>query len=59
MPAAYSPIDPDALPILSAAFIKRCNFQYVLVDKNKVDVSAKLSTVVLNGLLKCDLETCY
>lgn len=48
VPAAYSPIDPDALPILSAAFIKRCNFQYVLVDKNKVDEFA-----VTHGFLFC------
>nr|XP_003221627.2 PREDICTED: acyl-CoA synthetase family member 4 isoform X1 [Anolis carolinensis]XP_016849521.1 PREDICTED: acyl-CoA synthetase family member 4 isoform X1 [Anolis carolinensis] len=37
VPAAYSPIDPDALPSLSAYFMKKCNFQYVLVEKDKMD----------------------
>ncbi|XP_053113285.1 beta-alanine-activating enzyme isoform X2 [Hemicordylus capensis] len=37
VPAAYSPIDADAVPILSASFIKKCNFQYALVEKDKVD----------------------
>ncbi|XP_042324376.1 beta-alanine-activating enzyme isoform X2 [Sceloporus undulatus] len=36
VPAAYSPIDPDAVPNLSAYFMKKCNFQYVLVEKDKV-----------------------
>ncbi|XP_066488528.1 beta-alanine-activating enzyme isoform X2 [Tiliqua scincoides] len=48
VPAAYSPIDPDALPMLSASFMKKCNFQYVLVDKNKVD-----SFAVTHGPLFC------
>nr|XP_034968206.1 beta-alanine-activating enzyme [Zootoca vivipara]XP_034968207.1 beta-alanine-activating enzyme [Zootoca vivipara]XP_034968208.1 beta-alanine-activating enzyme [Zootoca vivipara]XP_034968209.1 beta-alanine-activating enzyme [Zootoca vivipara]XP_034968210.1 beta-alanine-activating enzyme [Zootoca vivipara] len=37
VPAAYSPIDPDAPPNLSAYFMKMCNFQYVLVEKDRVD----------------------
>ncbi|XP_053259085.1 beta-alanine-activating enzyme isoform X1 [Podarcis raffonei] len=37
VPAAYSPIDPDAPPNLSAYFMKKCNFQYVLVEKDRVD----------------------
>ncbi|XP_061441228.1 beta-alanine-activating enzyme isoform X2 [Rhineura floridana] len=37
VPAAYSPVDPDALPIQSAYFMKKCNFQYVLVEKDKID----------------------
>ncbi|XP_070804842.1 beta-alanine-activating enzyme [Pituophis catenifer annectens] len=37
VPAAYSPIDPDALPSLSISFMKKCGFQYVLVEEDKVD----------------------
>uniref|UniRef100_A0ABM5GI35 Beta-alanine-activating enzyme isoform X1 n=2 Tax=Pogona vitticeps TaxID=103695 RepID=A0ABM5GI35_9SAUR len=37
LPAAYSLIDPDALPNLSAHFMKKCNFQYVLVEKDQVN----------------------
>ncbi|XP_062991428.1 beta-alanine-activating enzyme [Elgaria multicarinata webbii] len=37
VPAAYSPIDPDAPPSLSAYFMKKCNFKYILVEKDKVD----------------------
>ncbi|XP_044274089.1 beta-alanine-activating enzyme isoform X1 [Varanus komodoensis] len=37
VPAAYSPIDPDVPPNLSAFFMKKCNFQYILVEKDKVD----------------------
>ncbi|XP_054845846.1 beta-alanine-activating enzyme [Eublepharis macularius] len=37
VPAAYSPIDPDALPTLSAYVMKKCNFQYVLVENDKLD----------------------
>uniref|UniRef100_A0A8C6YG77 Beta-alanine-activating enzyme n=1 Tax=Naja naja TaxID=35670 RepID=A0A8C6YG77_NAJNA len=37
VPAAYFPIDPDALPSLSISFMKKCGFQYVLVEEDKVD----------------------
>ncbi|XP_070613319.1 beta-alanine-activating enzyme [Erythrolamprus reginae] len=37
VPAAYSPIDPDALPSLYISFMKKCGFQYVLVEEDKVD----------------------
>ncbi|XP_060102373.1 beta-alanine-activating enzyme [Heteronotia binoei] len=37
VPAAYSPIDPDALPTLSTYVMKKCNFKYVLVEKDKLD----------------------
>ncbi|XP_077158160.1 beta-alanine-activating enzyme isoform X2 [Paroedura picta] len=37
VPAAYSPIDPDALPTLSTYVMKKCNFKYVLVEKGKLD----------------------
>ncbi|KAL7981791.1 hypothetical protein Chor_000848 [Crotalus horridus] len=37
VPAAYSPIDPDALPSLYVSFMKQCDFQYVLVEEDKVD----------------------
>ncbi|XP_032080487.1 beta-alanine-activating enzyme isoform X2 [Thamnophis elegans] len=37
VPAAYSPIDPDALSSLYTSFMKTCGFQYVLVEEDKVD----------------------
>ncbi|XP_069712116.1 beta-alanine-activating enzyme isoform X2 [Phaenicophaeus curvirostris] len=37
VPAAYSPIDPDAPPMLSAYFMKKSNLQYVLVENDKID----------------------
>ncbi|KAM6439775.1 beta-alanine-activating enzyme isoform 2-T6 [Liasis olivaceus] len=37
VPTAYSSIDPDALPSLNTYFMKKCNFQYVLVEEDKVD----------------------
>ncbi|XP_034267275.1 beta-alanine-activating enzyme isoform X1 [Pantherophis guttatus] len=37
VPAAYSPIDPDALPSLYISFMKKCGFQYILVEEDKVD----------------------
>uniref|UniRef100_A0A2D4PRU7 AMP-dependent synthetase/ligase domain-containing protein n=1 Tax=Micrurus surinamensis TaxID=129470 RepID=A0A2D4PRU7_MICSU len=37
VPAAYSPIDPDALPSFCISFMKKCGFQYVLVEEDKVD----------------------
>lgn len=43
VPAAYLPIDPDAPPTLSTYVMKKCNFQYVLVEKDKLDVSAVLT----------------
>ncbi|NXG79267.1 ACSF4 enzyme, partial [Baryphthengus martii] len=37
VPAAYSPIDPDAPPMLSTYFVKKTNLQYVLVENDKID----------------------
>ncbi|KFQ31971.1 Acyl-CoA synthetase family member 4, partial [Merops nubicus] len=37
VPAAYSPIDPDAPPMLSTHFMKKSNLQYVLVENDKVN----------------------
>ncbi|NXC43575.1 ACSF4 enzyme, partial [Penelope pileata] len=36
VPAAYSPIDPDAPPVLSTYFMRKSNLQYVLVEHNKI-----------------------
>ncbi|NXX42877.1 ACSF4 enzyme, partial [Tricholaema leucomelas] len=36
VPAAYSPIDPDAPPMLSTFFMRKSNLQYVLVESDKV-----------------------
>ncbi|XP_030347157.1 beta-alanine-activating enzyme isoform X2 [Strigops habroptila] len=37
VPAAYSPIDPDAPPMLSTYFMKKSNLQYVLVENDKIN----------------------
>ncbi|NWH69609.1 ACSF4 enzyme, partial [Piaya cayana] len=37
VPAAYSPVDPDAPPMLSAYFMKKSNLQYILVENDKTD----------------------
>ncbi|KAJ7326716.1 hypothetical protein JRQ81_016475 [Phrynocephalus forsythii] len=37
VPAAYAPIDPDAPPSVSAHFMKKCNFRYVLVEDSQVN----------------------
>uniref|UniRef100_A0A8C8AJX3 Beta-alanine-activating enzyme n=1 Tax=Otus sunia TaxID=257818 RepID=A0A8C8AJX3_9STRI len=37
VPAAYSPIDPDAPPMLSAYFMKKSNLQYILVENDKIN----------------------
>uniref|UniRef100_A0A8D0HNW7 AMP-dependent synthetase/ligase domain-containing protein n=1 Tax=Sphenodon punctatus TaxID=8508 RepID=A0A8D0HNW7_SPHPU len=44
VPAAYSPLDPDAPPVLSTYFMKKCDLHYVLVERDKVDVSVESST---------------
>lgn len=36
VPAAYSPIDPDAPPVLSTYFIRKCNLRYILVENDKI-----------------------
>ncbi|KFQ28346.1 Acyl-CoA synthetase family member 4, partial [Mesitornis unicolor] len=36
VPAAYSPIDPDAPPMLSVYFMKKSNLQYILVENDKI-----------------------
>nr|XP_009938871.1 PREDICTED: acyl-CoA synthetase family member 4 [Opisthocomus hoazin] len=37
VPAAYSPIDPDAPPVLSTYFMKKSNLQYILVENDKIN----------------------
>ncbi|XP_074444234.1 beta-alanine-activating enzyme isoform X1 [Larus michahellis] len=37
VPAAYSPIDPDAPPMLSAYFMKKSNLQYILIENDKIN----------------------
>ncbi|KAM6206308.1 beta-alanine-activating enzyme isoform 3-T4 [Sarcoramphus papa] len=37
VPAAYSPIDPDAPPMLSGYFMKKSNLQYILVENDKIN----------------------
>ncbi|NWI93187.1 ACSF4 enzyme, partial [Pitta sordida] len=37
VPAAYSPIDPDAPPTLSTYFLKKSNLQYILVENDKIN----------------------
>ncbi|NXJ47760.1 ACSF4 enzyme, partial [Spizaetus tyrannus] len=37
VPAAYSPIDPDAPPMLSSYFMKKSNLQYILVENDKIN----------------------
>lgn len=39
VPAAYAPIDPDSPPALSTHFMKKCNLQYILVEKQQINVS--------------------
>ncbi|NXF45695.1 ACSF4 enzyme, partial [Oceanites oceanicus] len=36
VPAAYSPIDPDAPPMLSTYFMKKSNLQHILVENDKI-----------------------
>ncbi|NWH87482.1 ACSF4 enzyme, partial [Aegithalos caudatus] len=36
VPAAYSPIDPDAPPTISTYFMKKSNLQYILVENDKI-----------------------
>ncbi|XP_010133244.1 PREDICTED: acyl-CoA synthetase family member 4 [Buceros rhinoceros silvestris] len=37
VPAAYSPIDPDAPSMLSTYFMKKSNLQYILVENDKIN----------------------
>ncbi|XP_067386761.1 beta-alanine-activating enzyme isoform X2 [Emydura macquarii macquarii] len=37
VPAAYSPLDPDAPPVLTTYFMKKCNLQYILVENDKIN----------------------
>ncbi|NXM73901.1 ACSF4 enzyme, partial [Serilophus lunatus] len=37
VPAAYSPIDPDAPPTLSTYFMKKSNLQYILVENDQIN----------------------
>ncbi|KAM9286313.1 beta-alanine-activating enzyme [Cariama cristata] len=37
VPAAYSPIDPDAPPPLSTYFMKKTNLQYILVENDIIN----------------------
>ncbi|NXL95285.1 ACSF4 enzyme, partial [Alectura lathami] len=36
VPAAYSPVDPDAPPALSTYFMRKSNLQYILVENDKI-----------------------
>lgn len=49
VPAAYSPIDPDAPPMLSTYFMKKSNLQYILVENDKINVSVQASTGSVKG----------
>ncbi|KAG8504951.1 Beta-alanine-activating enzyme, partial [Galemys pyrenaicus] len=51
VPAAYAPIDPDLAPALSARFMKKCNLEYILVEKPQIH-KFKSS---YETLLKCDM----
>ncbi|NXD75986.1 ACSF4 enzyme, partial [Halcyon senegalensis] len=37
VPAAYSPVDPDAPPMLSTYFMTKTNLQYILVENDKIN----------------------
>ncbi|NWQ70771.1 ACSF4 enzyme, partial [Neopipo cinnamomea] len=37
VPAAYSPVDPDAPPTLSTYFMKKTSLQYILVENDKIN----------------------
>ncbi|NXQ79037.1 ACSF4 enzyme, partial [Nyctibius grandis] len=37
VPAAYSPVDPDAPPMLSTYFMKKSSLQYILVENDKIN----------------------
>uniref|UniRef100_A0A8C5X0A7 Beta-alanine-activating enzyme n=1 Tax=Malurus cyaneus samueli TaxID=2593467 RepID=A0A8C5X0A7_9PASS len=37
VPAAYSPIDPDAPPTISTYFMKKTNLRYILVENDKIN----------------------
>nr|XP_021388345.1 beta-alanine-activating enzyme [Lonchura striata domestica] len=37
VPAAYSPIDPDAPPTISTYFMKKSKLQYILVENDKIN----------------------
>ncbi|XP_034628164.1 beta-alanine-activating enzyme isoform X7 [Trachemys scripta elegans] len=37
VPAAYFPLDPDAPPVLSNYFMKKCNLRYILVENDKIN----------------------
>lgn len=37
VPAAYAPIDPDSPPALSTHFMRKCNLDYILVEKQQLD----------------------
>ncbi|NXS89959.1 ACSF4 enzyme, partial [Erpornis zantholeuca] len=37
VPAAYSPIDPDAPPTVSTYFVKKSNLQYILVENDQIN----------------------
>ncbi|NWX45686.1 ACSF4 enzyme, partial [Steatornis caripensis] len=37
VPAAYSPVDPDAPSVLSTYFIKKSNLRYILVENDKIN----------------------
>lgn len=62
VPAAYSPIDPDAPPTISTYFMKKSNLQYILVENDKINVSVHASTGSIKEQFKCvdtQIEFCF
>lgn len=62
VPAAYSPIDPDAPPAISTYFMKKSNLQYVLVENDKINVSVQASIGSIKGQfrrLDMQIEFCF
>ncbi|XP_048219784.1 beta-alanine-activating enzyme isoform X2 [Perognathus longimembris pacificus] len=48
VPAAYTPIDPDSPPSLSSHFMKKCDLQYILVEKKQINKFKASYESVLN-----------
>lgn len=62
VPAAYSPIDPDAPPAISTYFMKKSNLQYVLVENDKINVSVQASIGSIKGQFRrvdMQIEFCF
>lgn len=62
VPAAYSPIDPDAPPTISTYFMKKSNLQYILVENDKINVNVHASTGSIKEQFKrvdMQIEFCF